>query len=184
MLANALPSTAAGISMAAAKPWKVLTGLALVSAAMALAGCGESASPDGPLVRGVVTTSADCAGIGKLTLEQCQKAIDSAVAMHEANAPSYPSLEACEAAQGSEKCERTNATGYRPRLMAFIIVMGTPPYAEPLYPAAGTDAGFQTGSRGTISTADASLTFSRQALGVAETFATAKPAGGGGFGGM
>lgn len=168
--------------MTAAEKLTRFAAIAFASLGLMLAGCGESATPDGqPLVRGVVTTSADCANIGKLTLEQCQTAIDSAVAMHEANAPTYPTLEACEAAQGAEKCERTNATSYRPRLMAFIIVMSEPPYAEPLYPAGGSDAGFQTGSHNAISTADASLTFSRQALGVAETFATAKPAGGMGF---
>ncbi len=164
--------------MATAMHCNTLIAGAFAAALLALAGCGDSSTPDGEaLVRGVVTTSADCAGIGKLSLEQCQQAIESAVAMHEANAPSYPSLQACEAAQGPEKCERTNGAGFRPRLMAFIIVMGTPPYAEPLYPAGSSDAGFQTGNRTKISTADASLTFSRQARGIAEMFAVEKPAG-------
>jgi len=165
--------------MSTTKRWKFLLFLSLMGGVPMLSGCGEAPKqPQAPLVRGVLTTAADCAGLGTLSVETCAKAIEMAVAEHEAHAPSYPSLKVCEKAEGVDKCERTDTKGYRPRLMAFIVTMTDPPVAAPLYPTPKGEAGFRTANNSLLLSEDESLTFSRPARAAAEMQASK---GGGGY---
>ena len=150
---------------------------------LTLGGCGQSSeAPQAPVVRGVFTTAADCSNLGTLTLEQCSNAISGAVSAHDSTAPNYPSLKACEKEQGPEKCERTSERSFRPRLMAFIVAMSTPPQAAPLYPTLKGEPGFRTADNSVLASDDENLTFSLQARSAAEMFAG--KAGGDGGGGL
>jgi hypothetical protein len=138
--------------------------------------------PSAPVAaRGVFTSAADCAALGKLSLEKCARAIEQAVADHEANAPVYSSLKACEKAEGPDKCERTDAKTYRPRLMAFLVELTDRPYGAPLYPTARGETGFRTAGNSLLLSDDETLTFSRPALGAAELMAGKSNGGGGLF---
>jgi uncharacterized protein YgiB involved in biofilm formation len=156
--------------------------LCLLILPAALAGCGDSeAVPQAPIVRGVFTTAADCSNLGTLTLAQCSDAISSAVSAHDGNAPVYSSLKACEKEEGAEKCERTSERSYRPRLMAFLVAMSTPPQSSPLYPTKKGELGFRTADNTLLASDDENLTFSLQARSAAETFAGKAGGGGGGL---
>jgi hypothetical protein len=161
--------------------WKFLALLALMAGPGTLAGCGRSGPQEAQssVARGVFTNASDCAAIGMLTLDKCSKAIEQAIAQHESAAPTYPSLKACEKAEGAEKCERTDTKSFRPQLMAFLFTLSDPPLAEPLYPTGNGERGFRTAKKSVLLSEDESLTFSRQALAAAEMHAG--PGGGAGY---
>lgn len=142
----------------------------VVSATAFLGGCGESGSSPGAAsaaMRGVIASAGDCASFGPDAVEACAKAIERAVANHEATA-ALKTVEACEKTAGAGMCERAASGMYRPRLSAFLVTLGGSPKAEPLYPAASGTVGFQTASKTTLAASDTSVAFSRLALSVAE----------------
>lgn len=117
----------------------------LLCAATGLAGCGgeeELAKPTAD--RHVITSAMDCERAAPLTVEQCSKALERAVSLHEKTSPTYPSMTECETTEGAGRCERTEAKRYRPRLSAFVVVAETPPVAYPLYTAKPGEAGFRS----------------------------------------
>jgi Protein of unknown function (DUF1190) len=153
-------------------------------APLAFSACSDGPSePQAPIVRGVITTASDCVGLGSLSLEDCSKLIERAVAMHESTAPTYPKLKHCEEAEGTDKCERTDVRSYRPRLMAFMVVLGTPPEAQPLYPTMKGEVGFRTAGNDLFLPEDEKFLFSLNARSAAERYA-GNSSGGGGSGGF
>ena len=98
---------------------------AAVLAALMLAGCGSSAPPAPPVPpdKSVFISAKDCAESGKLKLERCGELIDVAIEDHIRSAPTYTSQKACEAVEGPERCERTDKKAFRPRLLAFVVVI-------------------------------------------------------------
>jgi len=108
----------------------------MLFAAVTLAGCGNSATAVQPKTKvetGVFISSGDCAGVQKLTIDQCGQAIDKAVALHRSRAPSYNSLNACAAAEGPDRCAKGVDGKYQPNIQAFLVTFGQPPSALPLY---------------------------------------------------
>lgn len=150
--------------------------ISLLAATAALAGgCGDSGSPSGTsaAMRGVIASAGDCSSFGPEAVEACARAIERAVAKHEATA-AHAKLETCESAAGAGMCERAASGKYRPRLSAFLVTLDGTPRAEPLYPAASGTVGFQTAGKTTLAASDTSLAFSRLALSVAEGQAGSK----------
>lgn len=150
--------------------------LSFAASLLALAGCGASApqNPKAPVAKGVFTSASDCAGAAILSLEECSDVIEKAVADHERTSPSYSSQKACESAEGADKCERTEAKRFRPRLSAFMIVAAEPPFARPLYPSDGTSVSFRTADKTVLSSDDDNVPFSRPAMAAAEGFLNKK----------
>ena len=139
-------------------------------AALTLAACGGGAPPPaaGPAVeRGIFISSGDCADSKKLSAEECDKAIEEAVAQHEAQAIVYKTKSACEAVAGPERCNKAVDGQYRPRLQAFFLVMGKPPTAVPLYPPHVSNMAFQSLSKQIIHAKDETLIFSASAVTLA-----------------
>lgn len=139
--------------------------------AFALSGCGgPRPQAGGPAAVGVYTSASDCADSEKLDLAQCNELIQAAVEEHRQTAKTYISLRLCEAGEGADHCERTEANSYQRRLQAFLITFSTPPAAQGLY--AGADASqpaFQTiDKKRTVLAVDETLMFSKSALFVAE----------------
>lgn len=157
------------------KPRTRVLYLAAALPGLLLAGCGDSqpqaaAPAAAPVVKGVFVSARDCTDSGQAPREACEAAIDRAVAAHVATAPSYPSQRACETAEGTNMCERTDAKTYRPRLIAFLVTFAKPVSAQPLYPHK-TDPGFRTlGNKVTILVSDDGYTFSRTALSSADMY--------------
>lgn len=146
--------------------------LVLTLAAATLTGaCGSDPPPAaGPapiLEHGVFISSQDCADSGKLSAELCDKAVDMAIARHEAEAPIYKSLRQCVAAEGAERCDRMADGRYRPRLQAFYITLAKPTAGVPLYPSGGGEVGFRSPSKQAVSATDESLTVSSSAVTLA-----------------
>lgn len=127
-----------------------LPAAAIISAAaVLLSACGnaeppKSAVPRPAVEKGIFTSTSDCADAGKISAELCAKAIDMAVAAHEADAPTFKTRRQCEAAAGAERCGKTVDGRYRPLLQAFFVLLKDPPSGMPLYPTQGQQVGFQT----------------------------------------
>jgi Protein of unknown function (DUF1190) len=160
-------------------------GILLVTAA--LAGCGGSAPKvvaSGADNEQVIFTSAmDCAASGRISHDQCTKALESAMTAHLKKSPVYRSLTLCETAEGPEKCERMDEKSYRPKLVAVAVTpasvkkadeTGGMPEATPLYPSQAGEKGFRTLEK-TIYLIDGEMVaFSRQAVAAAELGASTK----------
>jgi Protein of unknown function (DUF1190) len=143
---------------------------AVLVAAIALGGCGNAEEPKAtapPPEHGIFTSAIDCAGFGKLTVDQCGHAIDRAVTAHQAQAPLYKSLNQCEATEGPERCDKVADREYRPRIQAFLVTMSDPATAVQLYAPHGSTAAFRSPSRQEIAATDESMNVSREALTVA-----------------
>jgi uncharacterized protein YgiB involved in biofilm formation len=143
----------------------------IAALSVSLAGCGGSpkkqAGPAAPA--GIFTSANDCAESKKLTVAQCDELIRAAVADHQQTAKTYISLRLCEAAEGIDRCERTEENAFRPKLQAFLVTFSTPPSALALYPAANQQIGFATRDKArTVLAVDETLTFSENAKFVAE----------------
>lgn len=143
-----------------------------------LAGCGKSSSnqkASNPSdTRGVIVSASDCTAFGDDAVKACSAAIERAVASHETTSAQYNNIEACEKAVGINGCERSAAGTYRARLSAFMVTIGKgAANAEPLYPVKGGGVGFQTASASKLMANDQSVVFSRLAMSVAESQASA-----------
>lgn len=139
---------------------------------LSLAGCGGPApKKQGPAALvGIYTSAADCSGSKKLSVADCNTLIHHAVAEHQQTAKTYISLRLCEAAEGSDRCERTEENAFRPKLLAFHITFSTPPVIQGLYaPADKSQLGFSNRDKSlTVLAVDETLTFSENARFVAE----------------
>ena len=139
--------------------------LGLAALPLGLAGCGaapQKSAASAP--RGIFTSANDCSENGQLKIELCSKAIDAAIAEHEASAPSYTTLKACETAEGADRCERAASGRYRPRLLAFLVTGSAPPVGRPLYATLKGEPGFRTGERKNLLASDETLRFSEHAV--------------------
>jgi uncharacterized protein YgiB involved in biofilm formation len=152
--------------------------IGLIGFGSLLGGCGKSSSTQRASspsdTRGVIVSASDCTAFGDDAVKACSSAIERAVASHEASSAQYNNIEACEKAVGTNGCERSAAGTYRPRLSAFMVTIGKgSASAEPLYPVKGGGVGFQTASASKFMANDQSVVFSRLAMSVAESQATA-----------
>ena len=146
--------------------------LVMLLITVGLSGCGgppkAQAGPPPPL--GVYTSAVDCADSKKLPLTQCDQLIQSAVNQHNQTAKNYISSRLCELTEGEDRCERTSANSFRPKLLAFLVTFSQPPLVQPLYAAADKGAlGFSTSDKSkTVLAVDETLLFSPAAKIVAE----------------
>ncbi len=136
-----------------------------LTAVVLLGGCGDTAPPAKPVAevaveRGVFISSQDCSESKKLSPENCDKAIEQAIRIHETQATPFKTLRQCAAARGPDRCEKMTTGQYRPRLQAFFVVMSNPPLAVPLYPSSGNEIGFLSLTKQAISGLDENLVIS------------------------
>lgn len=161
---------------------KRIAALTLVTASIALAGCGGGDSPlasgNGP--RGIFTSTNDCAGNASFSYEKCAAAIKVAIKEHNENSPSYSSKRVCEASERS--CERTLENEYRPRLIGFYVEVpegeGAEPVGKPLYAATRGEKGFRDSSNTIYLENDLTLEFSRSAVVAYQTYSGGAQKGG------
>jgi hypothetical protein len=142
----------------------------ILSVAVALAGCGNSATAVTPKTKaktGIFISSGDCAGVQKLTIDQCGQVIDKAVALHQSRGPSYTSLKACAAAEGPDRCAKGVDGKYQPNLQAFLVTFGDPPSAIPLYATSDGSLGFKGLDKQKFGLNDDGSTFSESAEALA-----------------
>lgn len=103
----------------------------------ACGGGGGSSSKSGKIDQVIYASSGDCSDAAVLTIEQCEKLIDQAIAKHNKSTKSYSSLRKCEKAEGKDRCERSFADGYRLRLAAYLVNIDKKTKkssVDPLYP--------------------------------------------------
>jgi hypothetical protein len=146
--------------------------IAVLVACAAMSGCGDASHPANgsshrAVERGIFISASDCAATGKLTLEQCGRAIDAAVVRHEAHAPAYNSRHQCEANAGVDRCDRGVDGRYRLRLQAFFVTLANPANAVALYPPSKVMIGFQSPSKQPVDARDDTLRVSDAALSLA-----------------
>jgi len=142
----------------------------ILSAAAALAGCGNSATEVAPKAKaetGIFISSEDCATRQKLTIDECGQAIDRAVALHQSRAPSYNSLTACASVEGPDRCAKGVDGKYQPNVQAFLVTFGQPPSAVPLYATSDGSAGFKGLDKKNVGLKDDGNTFSESAEALA-----------------
>jgi Protein of unknown function (DUF1190) len=144
---------------------------ASLTAAVFLSACGQAevAKPAGPPPEhGVFISTSDCAATGKISEDQCGKAIDMAVEAHRQQAAVYKFLRQCEAGEGGpDRCDKTGEGEYRVRIQAFYVVMSDPPTGVPLYPPTTPAAAFRSPSKQIIGANDKSVHVSNDAQAVA-----------------
>jgi hypothetical protein len=146
----------------------------ITSACLALAGCGgEEVQEDKaavPTERSIFVSAVDCEASGKITIEDCSKAIEKAIRVHDKTSPTYKSLDSCEETEGAERCERVADRIYRPRLAAYVFDNTTPPAAKPLYLIADGAAGFRNADKEVLLGKDDNLIFSKSAQDLYELY--------------
>ena len=155
-------------------PKKALSTILALTACLALAACGGGAKEpeDGGAYRGIYVSTNDCANDQKMTFEICADAINKAIEAHTSNPTKYTSLRACEAKVGENKCERGINEEFRPRLMAYLVVLPKPPKAPAtatatataLYPAPDGEEAFQDAKAVVYLETDLTLNFSKRAI--------------------
>ena len=102
---------------------KAFLSATLLATAALLAGCGEAPqiqAPPPPSEKGVFISVTDCAESGKISADLCAQAIDTAVAIHEQQAPSFKTLRRCATAMGPDRCDKSVDGHYRARLRHFL----------------------------------------------------------------
>lgn len=150
---------------------KVFISAAVLASAVLLTACGDAAPPPPPppppSEKGLFISATDCAESGKLSAELCAQAIDTAVAIHEQQAPAFKSLRQCAAAMGPDRCDKSVDGHYRARLQAFFVTMSNPPDAFPLYPGVNGFIGFRSATKEAIDARNEDLVVSTAAMTVA-----------------
>jgi len=134
----------------------------IAAAALALAGCGDSAAKV-ETKRFIVTSAIDCADNTGLEYDRCADLLQFAVAQHDKVAPTYTKLEDCESTEGEGRCERAGERSYRARVAAFQISVGEKSSALPLYAPSTNKAGLRTAANVEILPDAESFTFSESA---------------------
>lgn len=143
----------------------------IAAAALALAGCGESQ----PAVqietkRFIVVSAVDCADNAGLEYDRCAELLQAAVAQHDKAAPTYPKFEACEAAEGVDRCERAGERSYRARVAAFQITVAEKTVAIPLYAPTTDTSGLRTAANDQILPDAEAITFTESAADVSHFY--------------
>ena len=151
-------------------------GLAVLAAALAVAGCGKSqkSAEKVELKQFVVTSAVDCADNTGLDYDKCLGLIEDAIKEHDKAATRYTKLADCEKAEGSNRCDRLGEKSYRARLSAFQIVLSEKPAAVPLYAIKDAKPGFRSASSGDILPDTDNVTFTKSADDAAHIFAEKK----------
>lgn len=152
---------------------KRIAALALVTASIALAGCGGGdAVTVGGGPRGIFTSTNDCADNANFNYKKCSAAITAAIKVHNEQSPAYSSKRICQAKERS--CERTLDNKYRPRLIGFYVELpedeGAEPIGKPLYAATRGEKGFRDSENTIYLEKDLTLEFSRSAVVAYQTY--------------
>lgn len=135
---------------------------AIAAAALALAGCGDSAAKI-ETKQFIVTSAIDCADNTGLDYDRCTDLLQKAVAQHDKAATTYTKLEDCETTEGEGRCERAGEKSYRARVAAFQINIGQKTGAFPLYALASSKAGLRTAANVEIAPDAEKITFTQSA---------------------
>jgi hypothetical protein len=150
----------------------VITRFAVIAAAaLALAGCGDSQ----PAVkidtkRFIVVSAVDCADNTGLEYDNCAELLQSAVAQHDKTAPTYPKIEACEAAEGVDLGGRRIIKKKKARVTAFQITVAEKTVAIPLYPPTTDKSGLRTAANVEILPEAEAFTFTESAADVSHFY--------------
>lgn len=145
----------------------------MVALAGLLAGCGDGAKIE--TERFIYTSIDDCTDSGKVTGENCNKAIELALTEHDKTAPKYITLGDCEATEGRERCERYTERHYRPRLMGYLFTVNKAVVAIPLYSGLKSAMVYRDAGGATYDhERTAGINFSKLAIRKAEGFQPSK----------
>ncbi len=153
--------------------------IALLVPALVMAGCGNAQNTASKAAdeKHVITSATDCHESTGLDYEACAGLIEKAVVQHSRSSTKYSNLAACEKAEGKERCERLDEQTYRPRMIAYLLTVGTPNTIEPLYAIQKNEAGFRDTSKKALKTDAENIKFSRSAMDAAELFVSSKKGG-------
>lgn len=143
----------------------------LAAAGLALAGCGDAGQPksnEKPVKVGVFSSARECHEVGKLSDDLCAKAIEQAGREHDKKTTLHAAIEACEAAEGANNCERAGGNHYRPKLQAYAVILeGAPMAAHSLYASNIQGVAFRSLAGDRFTTSDPNIVFSETALELA-----------------
>jgi uncharacterized protein YgiB involved in biofilm formation len=150
--------------------------LAILASALALAGCGKSGTPKEKVEvkQYIVVSAVDCADHTGLPFETCIEVLQTAISAHDKAATTYPKIEACETAEGADRCDRIGEKSYRARVTAFQITMSEKPTALPLYAGKAATAGFRTAGNVEISAEADTFIFTKSAADAAHLYIAKK----------
>ncbi len=153
--------------------------LAILASALALAGCGKSGAPKEKVEvkQYIVVSAVDCADNTGLAFETCIEILQTAIAEHDKAAATYPKIEACEKAEGDDRCDRIGEKSYRARVTAFQITLSEKPVALPLYAGKAATAGFRTAGNVEISPDADTFIFTKSAADAAHLHIAQKKKG-------
>lgn len=139
----------------------------LAAASLVLGGCGggdtQASAGAGPPEKHIFVSAVDCEASGKFSFDECTRAIDTAIGVHEKSAPTYRSVAGCEEKEGTGRCERSGEQVYKPRLAAFLFDKGKGVTAKPLYPTLDGAHGFRGADKSVHLGKDEALVFSKSA---------------------
>jgi uncharacterized protein YgiB involved in biofilm formation len=153
------------------KPIAITRFAVMAVSALALAGCGNNDSAaQAEIKRYIVVSAVDCADNAGMEFDKCVGLLQSAVAQHDSTAKTYPKLEACETAEGENRCERAGEKSYRARVTAFQITVSEKPSAIPLYAPTTDKAGLRTASNTEILPDAETFTFTESAADASHLF--------------
>jgi hypothetical protein len=158
----------------------------LLIVASALAGCNQSdpgptSAPDAARSEqlGIFLSSNECAFSGKLSLDQCSEAIQTALSGHDKEIAGYKSEADCLSMFPHSRCEVRMDGRYRRRAQAFLITLAAPPNAIALFRPGRAIVGFRTASGQEVDATEKALQISKTAFELAQE--NAGSADGGGF---
>jgi uncharacterized protein YgiB involved in biofilm formation len=156
----------------------------LMIAVSGLAGCNQSdpaptsaADPVRSEQLGIFLSSDECAFSGKLSIEQCGEAIQTALSGHDKEIAGYQSETDCLAMFPHSHCEVRIDGRYRRRAQAFLVTFATPPNATALFRPGRAIVGFRTASGQEVDATDKALQISRTAFDLAQENAASADGG-------
>lgn len=150
--------------------------LAVLACGLALAACGKAEKKEEKVEakQYIVVSAVDCADNTGLDYDTCSTVLEKAIGQHDKSATVHSRNDACEKAEGVDRCERVGEKSYRVRLTAFQITMSDKPTAIPLYAGKSDKPGLRTASDTSISPDTDSFIFTKSAEDAAHMHAGSK----------
>ncbi len=91
----------------------------------------------------IFTTLTECVSLIGLDEQLCRDALDPIKVSHASTGPAYPFAAVCEQVEGKGDCEQSHDQLWRPKVVAYMAMLGSKPRILPLYPTLDGQRGFR-----------------------------------------